>query len=110
MNDFTLQAVIAAAMTTKSPFVAPLQKLDLAQSIKMSMATGCSDHLTVYRAYAGWRLAQKETRNSEHQFCAKHFLKRNTLLEIEVIISYYNIKIKSSIPYIGSFLRRFNFR
>ncbi|KAK3103438.1 hypothetical protein FSP39_019253 [Pinctada imbricata] len=76
-------AVIAAAMTTKSPFVAPLQKLDLAQSMKMSMAAACSDHLTVYRAYVGWKLAQKGAKSHEHQFCAKHFLKRNTLLEIE---------------------------
>ena len=45
---------MAAAMTTKSPFVAPIQKLDLAQAAKVSMAISCSDHLTVYKAFIGY--------------------------------------------------------
>ncbi|XP_071120000.1 ATP-dependent RNA helicase dhx29-like [Mytilus edulis] len=76
-------AVIAAAMTTKSPFVAPLDKLDLANLAKNSMATSCSDHLTLYRAYTGWKQAQKIGYQSEQQYCQKNFLKRHTLLEIE---------------------------
>ena len=51
---FYFQAVIAAAMTTKSPFVAPLDKLDLANLAKKSMSCSCSDHLTLYRAYTGY--------------------------------------------------------
>ncbi|OWF52378.1 ATP-dependent RNA helicase Dhx29 [Mizuhopecten yessoensis] len=76
-------AVVAAAMTTKSPFVAPIQKLDLAQAAKVSMATAASDHLTVYKAYLGWQQAKKEGGHVEQQYCQKYFLRRNTLLEIE---------------------------
>ncbi|XP_033752111.1 ATP-dependent RNA helicase DHX29-like isoform X2 [Pecten maximus] len=76
-------AVIAAAMTTKSPFVAPIQKLDLAQAAKVSLATAASDHLTVYKAYLGWQQAKREGGHVEQQYCQKYFLRRNTLLEIE---------------------------
>ncbi|XP_069133013.1 ATP-dependent RNA helicase dhx29-like isoform X2 [Argopecten irradians] len=76
-------AVIAAAMTTKSPFVAPIQKLDLAQAAKVSLSTAASDHLTVYKAYLGWQQAKKEGGHVEQQYCQKYFLRRNTLLEIE---------------------------
>ncbi|XP_060072709.1 ATP-dependent RNA helicase DHX29-like isoform X2 [Ylistrum balloti] len=76
-------AVIAAAMTTKSPFVAPIQKLDLAQAAKVSMATAASDHLTVYKAYLGWQQTKRESGHVEQQYCQKYFLRRNTLLEIE---------------------------
>lgn len=76
-------AIIAAAMTTTSPFAAPLQKLDLAQTAKMSMATSCSDHLTVYKAYISWEQVCSEGRQAESQFCQKMFLKHNTLLEIK---------------------------
>lgn len=48
-----LQAVIAAAMTEKSPFVVPLGKRDLADTAKRAMSIACSDHLTVYKAFEG---------------------------------------------------------
>ena len=50
---FIGQAVIAAAMTDKSPFVVPLSHREEANAAKQSLATAASDHLTVYRAYLG---------------------------------------------------------
>ncbi len=47
------QAVMAAAMTDKSPFVVPLGKRDQADAVKKAMAVGASDHITIYKAYAG---------------------------------------------------------
>ena len=44
---------MAAAMTDKSPFVVPLGKRDQADAVKKAMAVGASDHITIYKAYAG---------------------------------------------------------
>jgi ATP-dependent RNA helicase DHX29 len=51
---FVVQAVIAAAMSDKSPFVVPLGQRDKANSAKQALAIAASDHLTVYRAYLGY--------------------------------------------------------
>ncbi|XP_071109259.1 ATP-dependent RNA helicase dhx29-like [Haliotis cracherodii] len=76
-------AVIAAAMTEKSPFVVPLGKRDLADTAKRAMSIACSDHLTVYKAFEGWVTARSQGRQAEHSYCSKNFLKRNTLMDIE---------------------------
>ena len=44
---------MAAAMTDKSPFVVPLGKRDQADAAKRALALGDSDHITIYKAYAG---------------------------------------------------------
>ncbi|KAK3593313.1 hypothetical protein CHS0354_031372 [Potamilus streckersoni] len=76
-------AVIAAAMTDRSPFLVPIGKQDLANTAKQSLAVAASDHLTVFKAYVGWKEAQSKGRQAEMTYCQKHFLRRNTLLEIE---------------------------
>ncbi|XP_041377574.1 ATP-dependent RNA helicase DHX29-like [Gigantopelta aegis] len=76
-------AVIAAAITDKSPFQVPLNKKDLANTAKQAMAVACSDHLTLYRAYDGWKKAKSQGRQAEMKYCHQNFLKRNTLLDIE---------------------------
>ncbi|KAL8581805.1 hypothetical protein ACOMHN_010179 [Nucella lapillus] len=76
-------AVIAAAMTDKSPFVVPLSRRDEANAAKLSLSVAASDHLTVFRAYLGWTQARSQGRGAEVQFCTRYYLKRNTLLDIE---------------------------
>lgn len=76
-------AVIAAAMTDKSPFVVPLSRREEANAAKLALSTAASDHLTLYRAYSGWCHARTQGHIAENQHCARHFLKRNTLLDIE---------------------------
>ncbi|XP_053396907.1 ATP-dependent RNA helicase dhx29-like [Mercenaria mercenaria] len=80
-------AVIAASMTDKSPFVVPLGKLDAVNAAKQSIALAASDHLTIYKAYHGWRHARSHSRHAEVSYCQKNFLKRNTMLEIENVKS-----------------------
>ncbi|XP_060558929.1 ATP-dependent RNA helicase dhx29-like [Ruditapes philippinarum] len=80
-------AVIAASMTDKSPFVVPLGKMDAVNAAKQSIALAASDHLTVYKAYHGWRHARSHSRQAEMTYCHKNFLKRNTMLEIENVKS-----------------------
>ncbi|KAL4233235.1 ATP-dependent RNA helicase dhx29 [Mactra antiquata] len=80
-------AVIAASMTDKSPFIVPIGKLDAVNNAKQSLALSASDHLTLYKAYNGWKLAQSQSRSAEMSYCQKNFLKRNTLLEIDNVKS-----------------------
>ncbi|ESO82989.1 hypothetical protein LOTGIDRAFT_134281, partial [Lottia gigantea] len=76
-------AVIAAAMTDKSPFVVPLGKREGADQAKQNLAMAVSDHFTLYNAYLGWKRASYTGRNSEESYCRQNFLKRSTLLDIE---------------------------
>ena len=52
-NIVYMQAIIAAAMTDKSPFVAPVGKQDTANLAKQALAIASSDQLTVYKSYLG---------------------------------------------------------
>ncbi|XP_025083145.1 ATP-dependent RNA helicase DHX29-like isoform X2 [Pomacea canaliculata] len=76
-------AVIAAAMADKTPFVVPLGRQDEATEAKKALATAASDHLTLYKAYQGWCIARSKGKAEEFKYCNQHFLKRNTLLDIE---------------------------
>ncbi|PIK57382.1 putative ATP-dependent RNA helicase DHX29 [Apostichopus japonicus] len=66
-------SVIAAAMTDKSPFIVPLEKRDRANQAKRAMSVAASDHLTLFKAYSGWKLAQRKGRREESSFCSKTF-------------------------------------
>ena len=50
---FSFQAIIAASMADKSPFVAPLEKRELANQSRMKFALHSSDHITIYNAFMG---------------------------------------------------------
>ncbi|KAJ8036559.1 ATP-dependent RNA helicase dhx29 [Holothuria leucospilota] len=76
-------SVIAAAMTDKPPFVVPLEKRDKANEAKRGMSIASSDQLTIFKAYSGWKLAQRKGRQEELSFCRKNFLSRTNLLNIE---------------------------
>ncbi|XP_005113474.2 ATP-dependent RNA helicase dhx29 [Aplysia californica] len=76
-------AVIAAAMTDKSPFVVPLSKRSEADSAKQAMSVANSDHLTLYKAFSGWIKARENGKSSEKSYLSKNFLKRSTLMDIE---------------------------
>ncbi|BFZ23488.1 hypothetical protein BsWGS_26527 [Bradybaena similaris] len=76
-------AVVAAAMTEKSPFVVPLSKRSEADAAKEALSVAFSDHITLYKAYQGWYSARRESRSAENSYLSKYFLKRSTLLDIE---------------------------
>uniref|UniRef100_A0A0B6YIZ1 Helicase-associated domain-containing protein n=1 Tax=Arion vulgaris TaxID=1028688 RepID=A0A0B6YIZ1_9EUPU len=80
-------AIIAAAMTEKSPFVVPLSKRSEAEAAKDTLAVAYSDHITLYKAYHGWCKARHESRTVENSYISKNFLKRSTLLDIENVKS-----------------------
>ncbi|XP_072174284.1 ATP-dependent RNA helicase dhx29-like [Diadema setosum] len=76
-------AVIAAAMTDKPPFLVPLEKRSQADAAKRAMAVGNSDHITIYKAFAGWKEARGKGRKEEATFCRVNFLSRTALFNIQ---------------------------
>lgn len=75
---------IAAILSTKSPFLSPPDKRDLAKQAKMRFAAGDGDLLTDLRAFQQWdelmqdRIPQRQVRG----FCDDSFLSYNTLSDI----------------------------
>ncbi|KAM5331424.1 ATP-dependent RNA helicase DHX29 [Glossophaga mutica] len=77
-------ATLAAVMTEKSPFTTPIGRKEEAALAKAALAVADSDHLTVYKAYLGWRAARQEGGyRSEMAYCRRHFLSRTALLTLE---------------------------
>ncbi|XP_013409135.1 ATP-dependent RNA helicase dhx29 [Lingula anatina] len=76
-------SVIAAALTSKPPFVAPFNQREQANLAKQALAVAASDHLTICKAYYGWKDAQTRGRQAESSYCQKHYLKRQSLIEME---------------------------
>ncbi|XP_025027029.1 ATP-dependent RNA helicase DHX29 isoform X2 [Python bivittatus] len=77
-------ATLAAVMTEKSPFTTPIGRKDEADLAKSFLALASSDHLTIYKAYLGWKKARSEGGyHGEMIFCRRHFLNRTSLLTLE---------------------------
>ncbi|ODQ50805.1 P-loop containing nucleoside triphosphate hydrolase protein, partial [Saitoella complicata NRRL Y-17804] len=76
---------IAAAMSIKSPFVAPIDKRAEADMKKRAFATGMSDHLTVLAAYNRWLAVRAEGFQAERAFLFDNFLSGRTLSQISDI-------------------------
>lgn len=75
---------IAAILSTKSPFLSPPDKRELAKQAKMQFAQGDGDLLTDLRAFKHWdemmqdRMPQRQVRG----FCEESFLSYNTMSDI----------------------------
>ena len=65
---------IAAVLSGRSPFVAPLEKREEADLAKKLFAEDQSDHLTILNAYNGWQEAKKLGKSSEFAFTRENFL------------------------------------
>ncbi|XP_036894439.1 ATP-dependent RNA helicase DHX29 [Sturnira hondurensis] len=77
-------ATLAAVMTEKSPFTTPIGRKEEADLAKAALAVADSDHLTIYKAYLGWKKARQEGGyRSEMAYCRRHFLSRTALLTLE---------------------------
>ncbi|KAI9801044.1 MAG: hypothetical protein M1825_003579 [Sarcosagium campestre] len=76
-------ATIAAILSSKSPFSAPLSERKQAELARLSFARGDSDLLTLWNAYQAWRRVRTTTSSFEYQFCRKNFLNPQALSNIE---------------------------
>jgi len=65
---------IAAVLSGRSPFVAPLDKRDEADLAKKLFAEDQSDLLTILNAYNGWLEAKKTGKSAEFAFTRENFL------------------------------------
>lgn len=79
--DFALS--VAATLSSKSPFVAPMGAKKQADTVRLGFKRGSSDLLTTYNAYCAWRKACTTPGVSEQQFCRKNFLSPINLANIE---------------------------
>jgi ATP-dependent RNA helicase DHX57 len=92
--------VIAAILSTKSPFLSPPDKRDLAKEARMRFSRGDGDLLTDLRAVQQWssmmedRVPQRQVRT----FCDENFLSYNTLSDISATrTQYYSAMVEIGI-------------
>ncbi|KAL8765432.1 MAG: hypothetical protein Q9209_007500 [Squamulea sp. 1 TL-2023] len=74
---------IAAILSSKSPFSAPMGARSQADQARLAFKRGDSDLLTVYNAYSAWRRVCNSSGTSEQQFCRHNFLLQQNLVNIE---------------------------
>ena len=76
---------LAAAMSSRSPFMSPFDQRDQADEARKTFAVAGSDHLTILNAFNQWfELRQKKGGNRVVQsFLKDNFLGRLTLFQIE---------------------------
>ncbi|KAI9836857.1 MAG: hypothetical protein M1819_001022 [Sarea resinae] len=79
--DATL--TIAAVLSSKAPFSAPVGARAQADLARLSFKRGDSDLLTIYNAYCAWKRVCTTPGASEFQFCRKNLLSSQTLSNIE---------------------------
>ena len=70
---------IAATLSTRSPFLSPMNKREEADEAKRHFGTNQSDHLTAVRAYNEWDSVPGP---DKYEFCRERFLGFRTLLTI----------------------------
>ncbi|OIW15110.1 hypothetical protein TanjilG_08597 [Lupinus angustifolius] len=74
---------IAAGLSVRDPFLAPLDKKDLAEAAKSQFSHDYSDHLAIVRAYEGWKDA--EIGLTGHEYCWKNFLSAQSMKTIDAL-------------------------
>ncbi len=85
LGCLTPVAIIAAAMTARSPFVSPLDKRQEADAVKIAAFGGAkSDALAVLAAYKGWE-ASKAAGGwaADRKYCSDMFLSGRALANIQ---------------------------
>ncbi|KAK3704919.1 hypothetical protein QZH41_016746 [Actinostola sp. cb2023] len=70
---------IAAALSYKSPFIAPFDKRDEADKKRKQFSIGCSDHLTLLNAYQSWLDVMKKGTSIGYRYCYDNYLSIKTL-------------------------------
>ncbi|CAN0418654.1 unnamed protein product, partial [Hapterophycus canaliculatus] len=59
------------------------KRRDVADEARRTFALALSDHLTLLKAYDGWRLARGCGSRAEREYIRDHFLSRQTLVMVE---------------------------
>lgn len=65
---------VAAALSSKSPFLVPFGSEDAADLAKGRFKVKSSDFLTIHNAFDGWRKSSAHGTESARSYCRKNFL------------------------------------
>ena len=65
---------VAAALSSKSPFLVPFGSEDAADLAKSRFKAHSSDFLTIHNAFDGWRKASTHSTEFARSYCYKNFL------------------------------------
>ncbi|KAK2635298.1 hypothetical protein Ddye_030090 [Dipteronia dyeriana] len=85
---------IVAGLSVRDPFLAPLDKKDLAEAAKSQFSWDYSDHLALVRAYEGWREAERDLAGNE--YCWNNFLSAQSLKAIDSLRKEFFSLLKDS--------------
>ncbi|VFQ97844.1 unnamed protein product [Cuscuta campestris] len=86
---------VVAGLSLRDPFLMPFDKKDLAESAKSQFsARDFSDHLTLVRAYEGWKDAERN--QSGYEYCWKNFLSQQTLKAIDSLRKQFSYLLKDT--------------
>ncbi|XP_077219815.1 DExH-box ATP-dependent RNA helicase DExH3-like [Tasmannia lanceolata] len=86
---------IVAGLSVRDPFLMPYDKKDLAESAKSQFtARDYSDHLTLVRAYDGWKDAERE--QNGYEYCWRNFLSLQTLKAIDSLRKQFLFLLKDT--------------
>ncbi|KAE9597508.1 hypothetical protein Lal_00030035 [Lupinus albus] len=86
---------VVAGLSLKDPFMMPADKKDLAESSKAHFAgRAYSDHLTLIRAYEGWKEA--EAQQAGYEYCWRNFLSSQTLRAIDSLRKQFFYLLKDT--------------
>ncbi|CCG83713.1 protein of unknown function [Taphrina deformans PYCC 5710] len=90
--------VIAASLSSKSPFESPIGKEREASNAKQLFIRAESDFITTWTAYNKWRAVCEENSRHEHKFCRNSFLSVKNLGAIEELrLQYLKILVESGL-------------
>ncbi|XP_071686344.1 DExH-box ATP-dependent RNA helicase DExH5, mitochondrial [Rutidosis leptorrhynchoides] len=78
---------IAAGLSVRDPFLAPIDKKDLAEAAKAQFSRDYSDHLALVRAYESWKVAEREYKG--YEYCWNNFLSYQSMKAIDSLRSEF---------------------
>ncbi|XP_075483451.1 DExH-box ATP-dependent RNA helicase DExH5, mitochondrial isoform X1 [Primulina tabacum] len=81
---------VVAGLSVRDPFLAPLDKKDLAEAAKAQFSYDFSDHLALVRAYEGWKVADRDL--AGYEYCWNNFLSAQSMSAIDSLRKeFYNL-------------------
>ncbi|CAH1431364.1 unnamed protein product [Lactuca virosa] len=72
---------VVAGLSVRDPFLAPLDKKELAEAVKAQFSQDHSDHFALVRAYEGWKVAEHAL--GGYEYCWKNFLSAQSMKAID---------------------------
>ncbi|XP_057423201.1 DExH-box ATP-dependent RNA helicase DExH5, mitochondrial isoform X2 [Lotus japonicus] len=74
---------VVAGLSVRDPFLAPMDKKDLADAAKSQFSGAYSDHLALLSAYEGWKDADIDL--GGYEYCWKNFLSLQSMKAIDAL-------------------------